>query len=124
MYKRRPRSFYPSNRYSMAFLEFFPAAARAGIVSSDFGSVAFGLVRRSGITIAGLLRHDEFGAFAFLFDLLGLLLFLNRLEEEEEPQRVFLDAIHEIFKQSVRFLLVLDQRIALSVTAEADAFLQ
>src|SRR5216684_1826500 len=35
-----------------------------------------------------------------------------------------IDARHHIFKQNERFLLELDQRIFLSVAAEADAFLQ
>jgi hypothetical protein len=39
----------------MALFEFLSAAARAGIVPSDFGAFAFDLMRRSIAVTAGLL---------------------------------------------------------------------
>ena len=57
-------------------------------------------------------------------DLFGLLFFFHRLQQEEEANRVFFDAVHQVFEEVEGFLLVFDERIALTVAAQADAFLQ
>ena len=49
---------------------------------------------------------------------------LGRPHQEEEPHGFGIDAIHHLFEECERFLLELDQRIFLSVAAQADAFLQ
>src|SRR5438128_8834712 len=117
------KSSYRSNGHSVAFFEFFSAAAWAGIVSSDFGTVAFGL---AGFSIAAivLLRHNELGMLPLAFDLFGLFLFLDRLEKEEKAESVFFDTVHQVFEQSVGFLLVFDKRIALAIAAQSDTFLE
>src|SRR5262249_20632451 len=107
-YRRRPKFSYPSNRHPMTLFEFLSAAAWAGIVSSNFGCIALRLSRRAVATVVVLLRHDEFSAALFSLDLFCLLFFLDRLKQEEEPQRVFLDAAHQFFKQDVGLLFVLN----------------
>ena len=57
-------------------------------------------------------------------DLFGLLLFFHRLQEEKESHRVFLDSAHQVLEQLEGFLLVLHERIALAIAAQADAFLE
>jgi hypothetical protein len=90
----------------VTLLEFFAAAARAGIVSSDLGTLAFNCLRRLAAAVAALLRHDKLGSFALPLYLLCLFLFLNGLQKKEKPERVLFDPRHQAFKQFVGFLLV------------------
>ena len=72
----------------MTLFEFLSAAARAGIVSSDFGTIAFRLMRRSiAAIVVVLLRKNEFVVLTLLLNLLGLFFFLYRLEKKKKPQR-------------------------------------
>ena len=53
---RRLKSSYRSNIHPMTLFEFFAAAARTRIVSSNLGAFALHLSRRSVATVAALLR--------------------------------------------------------------------
>src|ERR1041384_2804561 len=102
----------------MTFFEFLAAAARAGIVAADLGRVALDLIRRS--VTASLIRCDELLPALLAFDLFFLLFLFDRLKKEQEAERIFLDAIHQVFEKLVRLLFVFDQRIALTIAAQPD----
>src|SRR5262245_46180322 len=109
----------------MTLFVFLSAAAGAGIIASNLVAFAFHLLRLCAVAaVAALLRHHEFGAPPLALHLLGLFLFLDRLEKEEESQRVFLNAPHQTLEKQVRLFLVFHQRVTLAVAAQADAFLE
>src|SRR5437867_813514 len=108
----------------MAFFEFLSTATRTGIISTDFGTIAFYLARRSIAAIALLLGHNELRTPAPALDLLGLLLFFDRLQKEEKTQSILFDTSHQIFEQYVGFFFVFDQWIALTIPSQSDAFFE
>src|SRR5437870_2866595 len=113
----------------MTFFKLLAATARTWIIAADLGCFAFDLSCcgvGAGGTAAGRLltiQHHllpSASALCFLSELLFIgLLFLD-LYVEEETQSVFFDARHQAFEQVEGFLLVLDQRVALTVPAKAD----
>jgi hypothetical protein len=82
-----------SGGLAVALLEFFSAAAGAGIVASYFGTSAHGL-RRFGLNGAGLILHLLLLPALTAFDFFGLILGLGRLEQEKIAHRFSVDAAH------------------------------
>src|SRR5580658_11235635 len=108
---------------AVALLVFLAGAAGAGVVAADFRGCADGLGRLS-LCGAGLELKILLLASLALLDLLRFRFGLGRLHEEEEANRFGVDAVHHLFEKGERFLLELDERILLPISAKADAFLQ
>src|SRR2546421_7346559 len=116
MYTHRQRFSCRSSSHPMTLFEFLSAATRTRIVSSDFRRIPLDLLAGPAI-LSSLICGDELLTPRFALDLFFLLLLFDRLKEKEKTERVLLDAVHQVFKQFVRFFLVFDQWIALSITA-------
>ena len=118
---------YHSNSHPMTFFVFLSAAARAGIVSAD--------LRRLALDLALPVRRRR--RRLLLLDSIDLLP-LPPAFRSARPASVRSTGCSRKRNRSVsssmrpirssksveRFLLVLDQRIALSIAAQADAFLE
>src|SRR5208282_2361930 len=108
---------------AVALFVFLAGAAGAGVVAADFSGGADGF-GRLGLRGAGLELKILLLAALALLDLLRFRFGFGRLHEEEEANRFGVDAVHHLFEKGERFLLELDQRVLLSISAKADAFLQ
>src|SRR4051812_20499154 len=127
------RSVYAdaSGRRAVALLVLFPAAAPAGIVASDLWFLALDLCRTGRAAGAG---EDHCGGFLFrgrhrALDTLHVFLPIafalhDDLRFPEVLHHAILDRLHHLLEDLERLLLVLDERIALAVAAQADAFLE
>src|SRR5207245_11290230 len=120
---------------SVAFLVLLPGAAGARVVAADLGRgslerldlrvLAPGGRRPVGVVDVLRAARGERGrrAARALPGDLALRLAHDRLEAEEVLHELVLDALLHQREELEGFLLVLDERIALSVAAQPDAFL-
>src|SRR5580658_3340447 len=121
--KIRTGDFADLGGLAVALLEFLAAAAGAGIVASHFGSGAHGL-RCFSLGGAGLILKLLLLALLFAFDFFGLVFGASGLNQKKIADSFGVDASHQIFKQSEGFAFEFDERIFLSVAAQADSFFQ
>src|SRR5439155_20994067 len=107
---------------TVAFLILLAAAAGAGIVAADLLAAdhLLGFLRRARASHPHLLL---FAPLAPLVLPVQLFLFVGGLQQEEPAQGFVFDAVHHGFKHVEGLALVLDQRVALAVPAQADALL-
>src|SRR5574341_2607982 len=105
----------------VALLVLQAAPAGAGVVPADFLVRMHGLVRRGRVAGAdeAELRH-----LPPLPPLDLLLLALRGPDPEDAFHRGVHDALFHLLEHVEAFLLVFDERVALGVSPEADAFLQ
>ena len=73
---------------------------------------------------SGLQLHFLLLPALAALDFLGFVFGPGRLNQEKIADRFRVDAPHHVFEQREGFLFEFDQRIFLSVTAQADAFFQ
>src|ERR1700749_730548 len=109
--------------YTVAFLVFLARAAGTRIVASDLGRRSHRLWRLSLVSARLKLQILLLLPLPTL-DLLGFVLRLRGLHEEQEPHRFLIDAIHQIIKKRERLFLEFDEWILLRIPAESNAFFQ
>src|SRR5712691_7152637 len=109
----------------MALLVLLAAAAGARIVSSHLGLVADDGRPGDGPRLGARRSLEDHLALAGPAPLLLLALLLgHRLEEKDVPDDLVLDPVLHLREQIEGFPLVLDQRVLLSISAQADPLLQ
>src|ERR1051325_7138112 len=112
---------------AVAFFVLLARAAGTGVVAADFrlgafdgGGGFFGGAGEGQLLFGRLGREGALDALHFRF--FGRA--AGNLHLPEDLHHAILDALHHFLEELERFLLVLDQRIALAVAAQADAFLE
>src|SRR6266508_2156108 len=123
-------------RRPVAFLVFSSGAARTRVIASDLRGVPVEglhlgvLASRSRgavgvVDVAGAARgHGRGGATGAGFRHLAFRLAHHGLEAEEVLYELILDAFLHQREELEGFLLIFDERVALAIAAQADAFLQ
>src|SRR5688572_13797759 len=112
---------------AVALLVLLPRAAGARIVAADFRLRALhggrGFLRRAGERQL-LLRWLRWKCALHALRLLTVALTSGQLDLPEDLHDAILDALQHRLEQLERLALVLDERIALAVATQSDAFLE
>jgi hypothetical protein len=108
---------------AVALLIFLSAPARTRIIPAYFGARAdrLGLL---GLRSSRLKLHFLLLAALAALDFAGFVFRAGGLDQEKIAYGLGVNAPHHVFKQREGFFFEFDQRILLSVAAQADAFLQ
>ena len=101
----------------MTFLIFFAAAARAGLVSADFG---LSPLDRPWCRFTIATIEDHLGGQGLVF-FNGRSFPFDDLDFKQSLQGIGLDAVHHGDKHVEPFPFILRQRIFLAIASESDA---
>src|SRR3954465_3230133 len=124
MFLLRRRSSPHRHRRAVALLVLLPRAAGAGVVASHLGLAADRGLRALTLDLGRRGELDPGRRPLLAGALLEHLLLGDRLVAEELLDDVVLHPLAHHLEQVEALLLVLLQRIALAVAAQADAFLE